>query len=232
MLPALPARDLTQGSQGVTQGRSTSLSALPTSRFGHTSLSAAFRFVEPTWRNYIMYVDAEARAGNADALRYLKVWQSLPPKERNAHMPEQICELASVIPSDLVSWVARQAFAEGSAKANMCLSFMRDRVLEQTATFALASPDNFKDRELFLKASGSLPTPNGRMGTIIPIFNMPTASSGSIAGVVSEASPVDKSGLRDMDSEIVELSKIMQTGTIADRDEDEDDDEDDEEDDE
>ena len=46
-------------------------------------LAAAFRFVEPTWRNYIAYVDAEARTGNADARRYVAIWQALPRREHD-----------------------------------------------------------------------------------------------------------------------------------------------------
>jgi hypothetical protein len=53
-----------------------------------TPMSAAFRFVEPVWRNYIMYVDMESREGNADAARYLHCWQSLTPEEQRLHMPE------------------------------------------------------------------------------------------------------------------------------------------------
>jgi hypothetical protein len=156
-----------------------------------------------------MYVDAEARTGNPDARRYVEMWQSLPYHERIGHMPEQICELTTIPAADLVSWVGRQAWIEHAAGANMCLSFMKADVLEQTAAFALASPDNYKDRELFLKVAGMTPQPTRTGGPVF--FNMPVASSNSVAGAKSDAAPATSSGLRSMDEDIVELAKIMQT---------------------
>ena len=183
----------------------------------HTPLSAAFRFVEPTWRNYIVYVDLEARTGNADAKRYLECWLALSPSERRLHWPEQLCELAMVHTADLIRWVAGQAWQEGATKAAMCMTFMRDRVLEKSAKFAMESPDNFKHAELFMKASGLLPTSNGRAGgggPAVNIFTAPMASNGSVvlADGRTEMSPTHTTGLRSMDEDIVDLSKIMQTG--------------------
>jgi hypothetical protein len=182
-----------------------------------------------------MYVDLEARTGaNPDAARYLAIWKALSYKEKQVHMPEQICELATVPPADLIAWVSRQAWQEGSAKASMCMSFMRDKVLESTAKFAMASPDNYKHAELFAKVAGMTPQPVRSGG--VTFLNQPIASSSSVAGAKSESAPVHASGLRSMDDEIVELSKIMQTGgTVAaaermEDDGDEDDDGDDEED--
>lgn len=177
-----------------------------------TPLAAAFRFIEPTWRNYIMYVDLEARTGNLDAERYLKCWQALSGRERQIHMPEQLCDLSSTPASDLIRWVSGQAWQESAAKSSMCMSFMRDKVLEKTGEYAMASPDNYRHADLFMRVSGVLPVSSGRGGPAVAIFNAPTASSGSVAGVVSESAPVDRSGLRDMDAEIVELSRVMQTG--------------------
>ena len=178
----------------------------------HTPLSAAFRFVEPTWRNYIMYVDLEARTGNLDARRYLDCWLSLSPRERATHLPEQLCDMTNVQASDLIRWVSGQAWQEGAAKSAMCMSFMRDRVLEKTAEFAMADAGNYKHAELFMRASGALPpSGSGRAApTNVNLFNMPVSSSGSVAGVRGETGPVVASGLRDMDAEVVELSKIMQ----------------------
>lgn len=206
--------------------------------FGHTPLAAAFRFIEPTWRNYIMYVDLEARTGNPDAQRYLKLWSSLPPSERRTHVPEQICQLAVVAASDLIRWVTGQAWLEGSAKANLCMSFMRDKVLEKTAQFAMDSPDNYRHADLFMRASGTLPQAARGGGTTI--FNVPVASSNSIAGAKSDSAAALRSGsMLGMDEEIVELSKIMQRDEssvrataeeMSDPDDDEDDDDSDDKD--
>lgn len=203
--------------------------------FGHSPLSAAFRFIQPTWRNYIMYVDMEARENNADAKRYLDTYQSLPKSEQRSHLPEQICSLASVAASDLVSWVTRQVWVEGSAKANMCMSFMRDRVLERVGEFAIENPENYKHAELFMKVSGMMPA-TGRQGGV-NIFNVPVASSNAIAGAKSESAASSPAGLRGMDEEIVELSRIMQMEAdtpkiqsyMEDDDEDEEDDEEEDE---
>ena len=196
-----------------------------------TPLAAAFRFVEPTWRNYIMYVGMEVREGNLDAKRYVAIWESLSKSEVRAHMPEQICELANVQAADLIGWVSRQMWAEGNAKASMCLSFTRDKVLQKTAEYAMDSPDNYKHAELYMKVSGMVPQAQRGGGTTI--FNAPVASSGSVAlaGGRTETGPVHPSGLRDMDHEIVELSRIMQTGNTDNRAEMREDDTEDEEDD-
>jgi len=199
-------------------------------------LAAAFRFVEPTWRNYIAYVDAEARTGNKDAERYVRIWQSLPRKEQQSHVPEQLCELASVPAADLIAWVTRQAWVESSAKTSLVLSFMKDRVVEKTAEFAMASPDNIKHAELFSRQAGLVQTPGaGGRGSGTTIYNVPVASSGAVAlaGSRSESSPVNASGLKSMDQEIVDLSAIMQrqdapTGARAEALVDEPDDDDDE----
>jgi hypothetical protein len=163
-----------------------------------------------------MYVGMEAREGNVAARRYVEVHQSLSPQERISHRPEQICDLANVSAADLIAWVSRQVWQEGSAKAAMCMSFNRDKVLEKFASYAIESPDNYKHGELFMKASGLLPQQTSRGPAMPPVnfFNMPVASSSSVAGAKSESSPVHASGLRDMDSEIVELAKIMQTGDV------------------
>jgi hypothetical protein len=213
MLPAAPVQDLS-GNELVADLKRGSPPVLG----GLTPLASAFRYIEPTWRNYIQYVDMEARTGNEDARRYLRIWQSLPCKERVAHVPEQLCELATVASADLVAWVTKHVWVENQASTSMVLSFNRARVLDATAQFAMADPENGRHAELFLKAAGALPTGGGRgAAPPISIYNMPVASSGSVAlaGAKSDSSPVDASGLRSMDNDIVELSRIMQNEGAA-----------------
>ena len=176
-------------------------------------LLSAFRYVAPTPRDYIRYVDAEARTGNLDAHRYLDNWMRIGERARRAHMPEQLCDLSGVAPADLVAWVSKQAFLEGAAQANMLLTFRRGPVLEAVADFAAASADNYRHAELFMKSAGMLPAAARRGGgSSISIFNAPIASSGSVAGVKSDSAPVERTGLREMDADVVELARIMQTG--------------------
>jgi hypothetical protein len=208
-LPVAPVQDLLDDGTVQTQDRSR---MGPAALGGLTPLASAFRYIEPTWRNYIQYVDMEARTGNEDARRYLRIWQSLPYKERVSHVPEQLCELATVSSADLVAWVTKHVWVENQASTSMVLSFNRARVLDATAQFAMQDPENVRHSELFLKAAGALPQSGGRGGPPISIYNMPVASSGSVAlaGAKSDSSPVDASGLRSMDNDIVELSRIMQ----------------------
>lgn len=221
-LPPLPPQDLSVLPSDLNTAHASAVPFVDTS----TPLSAAFRFVEPTWRNYIAYVGMEARSGNTGAARYVKCWEALDGRERMVYRPEQLCELAGVSAADLLSWVTRQAWLECSAKVGLCLSFMRDKVMEQTARFAMESPDNYKHAELFAKTSGMLPQPSGRSGGVtIPIFNgvvsmgladarqMPSSGSVVLPGGKTETGPAltAATGLRSMDEDIVDLAKIMQT---------------------
>lgn len=219
-LPAAPVQDLSDLNESEISALARDRGhGAPAALGGLTPLASAFRYIEPTWRNYIQYVDMEARTGNEDARRYLRIWQSLPYKERIAHVPEQLCELATVAASDLVAWVTKHVWVENQASTSMVLSFNRARVLDATAQFAMADPENGRHAELFLKAAGALPTggARGAAGPPISIYNMPVASSGSVAlaGAKSDSSPVDASGLRSMDNDIVELSRIMQNEGAA-----------------
>lgn len=241
-LPPAPLQDLSAPPvhpvQERQQGSASNGASMRIPAFGLTPLASAFRYIEPTWRNYISYVDMEARSGNVEAQYFIKIWQSLPPRERISHVPEQLCELAKVPAADLVAWVTKQVWQENQASTSMVLSFNRARVLERTAEFAMDSPDNGRHAELFLKAAALLPSGNGRAAQPISIYNMPVASSGSVAlagvGAKSDSSSVSASGLRDMDAEVVELSRIMQTdgASVAARAEDIDDPDDGDEDDE
>jgi hypothetical protein len=158
----------------------------------------------------------EAKAGNSDAARYVACWKALTTREKQIHAPEQLCDLCSVSQDELIRWVSGNAWKVCQPKASLCMSFMRDKVLERSAEFAMAAPENYKHAEMFLRASGALPVNAGSGGGRAPVnqlFYMPVASSGSVTlpGGRTESSPVDRSGLRDMDSEVVELSKIMAT---------------------
>ena len=203
----------------------------------------AFRFVAPTWRNYIKYVDMEARdssSDNADARRYVAAWRSLPHKERLSHWPEQLCDLTNVPPCDLISWVTRQFWIEGSAQASMCLAFMRDKVLEKVGQFAMEDAANLGHAKLFMGAAGLLPSTGGGRASppVNQFFNLnPSASASSVSAAGAKSSNVPVGTLRDMDDQIIEISEIMQTGStdvaatrVPDAPEEEDDDDDDDKD--
>lgn len=180
---------------------------------GSTQLISALRFVEPSWRNYIHYVQADAASGNLDAKRYLDTYLSLTADKQRRHVPEQLCYLTGTKPEDLIAWVNRQLYVESAGRTAMLTSNRRDKVLERVADFAMESPDNYKHAELFMKASGAIATGSGRGGgSPVTIFNAPIASTSSQSSATSASMSSSMSGaMKSMDEEIIELSKIMQT---------------------
>ena len=213
-LPPLLLQDLSDPDAPLLEDRS-----CRSAPFGNTPLAAAFRFIKPSWRNYVQYVDLEARSGNLDARRYLDTLLALPLSERRSHYPEQICELANVQTDQLVRWVTGNAWLERDVDRAMCLSFLAVPVLEKVAEFAMASPDNYKSADQFLRSAGLLAQNSRSGGTprapANVIYNMPVASGSAVSSSAAVSAAPDRSGLRDMDGEIVELSKIMQTGGVA-----------------
>lgn len=180
---------------------------------GSTQLISALRFVEPSWRNYIHYVQADAASGNLDAKRYLDTYLSLTADKQRRHVPEQLCYLTGTKPEDLIAWVNRQLYVESAGRTAMLTSNRRDKVLEKVADFAMESADNYKHAELFMKASGAIATGGrGGGGSPVTIFNAPIASASSQSSATAASISSSMSGaMKSMDEEIIELSKIMQT---------------------
>lgn len=213
-LPDLYVHDLSYDGEGLPQDLRTGR-ALPFFardqglRMSNISdLASVFRVIEPTWRNYIRYVGMEAREGNKDAVRYLAAWDKTAGEERMYHIPEKLCDLAGVRPGELAGWVMKHAFDEGLARKEALLKYASVTMIERNMKFAYDSPENYKHMELFFRAAGLVaPAPPVHH----TIYNHPIASSNAVAGVRSESAPAGGSGLQDMDSAIVELSKIMQT---------------------
>jgi hypothetical protein len=195
---------------------------------GKTPLQFAFEHVEPSWQGYIRYVQNVANKGNLDARRYVDYWMR-SGKPGQAGPPEQICEAAQVNPDHLIAWVAVEAAHEGTYQLGVMRAFKRAPAVKRMVDFAMDAPENFKHMELFCKVDGLLPV--GRPGGT-RIYNQPIAASGSVAGVLSESGTADRGGLRDMDSEVVNLSQILQTGSTvcaAEQSDEEDDDSEDDE---
>ena len=183
-------------------------------------MTSLFSYVGSTWRDYIQYVDAESRSGSAsavDAQNFLSVWHHLDEAQRRASVPEQICLLANIPFDQVVRWVVGQAFLVGMASESLCKSFNRTPALKKTFDYAMESADNFQHMKTFLQATGTLPMSGGGGGRALPAINqnfltMPMATSNAVAlaGGKSESQPTRTSGLTDMDTEIVELSRVMQ----------------------
>jgi hypothetical protein len=214
-----PVQDLSELTDNVeaaaplAQYRST-FSTHADAMLGLSPLASAFRFVEPGWHNYIKYVDMQARTGDEDARRYLAVWKALGAHERAGHTPEQLCAQTKVSCDELRRWVGSHFLAEGSMRAQTIMNSFQDLLLGRTLEFAMSAPEAHADRKLLFQASGLLPQTGmrGPLKHALNIFNVPVASSGSVAlaGARSESSPVSASGLRGMDDEIVSLAQVMQ----------------------
>lgn len=165
-------------------------------------LSVAFQHIKPNWRSYIMYVDMAARGGNEKMKRYRGVYESLPSKERAAAWPEQLCDLAEITPRELYEAVCGQMWDSKAAESSMMCSLEHPQVLGAMIKYA-KEENHYQDRELFLRATGSLPD---KKGASINIFNQ---AAGIAAGPALDGQP-PRARLRSFDEEIVEMSRDLE----------------------
>jgi len=98
-------------------------------------------------------------------------YNALTMREKRSITPEQLCELASVPTSSLVAQVVAKCYEMGRAETQLITASFMSKVVERVGTIA-ASKSKFagKEREMFLKGSGFLPTPHG---TSINVNNNP-----------------------------------------------------------
>lgn len=132
-------------------------------------MAVDFRHLKPTWRAYIDYVSMAARDGDKDMARYLASFAQLSSKEQLTHTPETLCDLSGVKPADLFGSVCGQVWASSQREASMLIAINHPRIIEKTAKFAQTAK-GVKDREMFHKGTGFLPTPKGAQ---ISINNSP-----------------------------------------------------------
>lgn len=165
-----------------------------------TPLSNAFRSIEPTWRNYIYYVDLSAKAGDEAMAKVIASYTALPAKERNSIMPEKLIDLAGVESADLISAVSRQVWLHKQSESTITASMNHPKVIEQTAAYAISRFDAFKDRELFMRLTGTLPD---KKGASIVINNTPQTAN------FTTPSSAGMSGFRPMDQRVIEMSKLL-----------------------
>lgn len=166
-------------------------------------LSVAFRWIRPSWRSYIQYVELAARKGNTAMARFLDCYTAILPRDKASIWPEQVCGLADVTPDELVGAVCQQIWASKAAESSMVSAIAHPEVLMRTIQLA-KQEENFRDRELFFRMSGSLPD---RKGASINIYNQ-------AAGQVTEAplpSVVGKAKLKTFDEEVIDMSRDLET---------------------
>lgn len=168
-------------------------------------LSVAFRHVQPSWRNYISYVDLAARNGDTEMERVRACYEALTPRDRREIWPEQLCHLAGVTPGELVGAVCRALWESKAAESSMVSAIAHPEVLVATAKLA-KDPDGYRDRELFFRLTGSLPD---KKGASINIINNPTAQAGSVK-LMDEA---NGSRVRSMDEDVIEMTRQLDRST-------------------
>lgn len=171
-----------------------------------TPLAIIFRKLHGGFRSYIEYVDLCARNGDKDMARYVAAYQALTPRDRNAHVPEQLCELVNIKPSDLVGKVCAVIWESKAAETSLISAIALPEVLDKTAQQAKTAK-GYKDRELLLRATGSLPDKKGmtinydqRQQTAIMSGQPIPAPRGLLGGGVE---------LADMDTEVVSMSRLL-----------------------
>lgn len=163
----------------------------------------AFRHIVGGWRRYIHYVDYAARNGNEAMARFRDCYRSLD-RHRQTAWPEQLCEMANVAPGELIAAVCRAIWETMSAESSMISSMAQPKVLAATIKCA-SRPDGYRDRELFMRATGQLPD---RKGTSINIFAQAT---GQAAMIAPDLAPGPPSRLKTFDDEIVEMSRDLES---------------------
>lgn len=141
-------------------------------------MAVDFRHLKPTWRSYLDYVALAARDGDKDMAKYLVSYNQLSQREQLVHTPETLCDLSGVKPSDLFGSVCGQVWASSQREASMLIAINHPRIIEKTAKFAQQAK-GVKDREMFHKGTGFLPTPKGAQ---ISINNSPQMLQASGVG--------------------------------------------------
>lgn len=196
------------GSAGVGgNSAGTSKRSPKVSELGKSPLAVAFRHLEPNWRSYIAYVDYAANDGNEDMKKIIDIFRALPQSERKKVMPETLCDLAGVRPSEVIGAVTAQVWALQSGESAMAAAILHPKVIKATGKAALNVKRGFKDRELFLRSTGSLPD---KKGTSITINNTPqTANINTLPALSSGKFLPMSDACKEMD-DLIEPVEIKQ----------------------
>jgi hypothetical protein len=133
--------------------------------------------------------------------RVIDVYSSLDKKDRVNIWPEQICDMANVMPDELVGAVCQNIWASKAAESSMISAIAHPEVLTDLIKFA-RKEENFRDRELYLRATGSLPD---RKGSSINIYNQ---AAGQVAEV-SLPSVAGKAKLKSFDAEVIDMDRDL-----------------------
>ena len=93
--------------------------------------------------------------------KFLKVYGELT-KDEQEHLPLEIpCLAAGVSPSHILGQMIVHAKFVSQAASGLVLMTQNPKVLKATADYGIALPQNVKDREMILRSTRTLPTPQG-----------------------------------------------------------------------
>lgn len=164
-------------------------------------LSVQFRHLQPSWRAYIQWVDLAARNGDTAMARVRECYHALPDREKLTIWPEQLAELAGVTPGELYGAVCRVTWETKAAESSMISAINHPELLMQTIRLA-RKEENYRDRELYFRMSGSLPD---RKGASINIFTQAVGQSAE----VSLPSVAGKAKLKGFDAEVIDMDRDL-----------------------
>jgi hypothetical protein len=157
------------------------MATLPKSKLQPTPLSLVFsRTFGSGWREQLMvYVEAAAREGDEGMQSVLALYKKMKRKERIAFVPEVVCDLAGIKPSDMIAEVQRVLWEYGRMEAGLIVGASHPKVIGALAKSAV-KPKNISDREMWLKGTGFLPPPKGTsisvVGPTMQVANMPSGT--------------------------------------------------------
>lgn len=180
----------------------------PTQKRQPSPLATVFRDIKPSWRDYIVYVDYAANEGDEDMQKVMTCFMALPKKEKREVMPERLCELAGVKPSELVGAVCAQIWAHNQAESAMAAAIAHPEVVRQTAKAARNVKWGGRDRELFFRVTGSLPD---KKGTTIINNNSPQTAIVAPPQNQSQLTPGGR--FLPMEESVLEMEKLIEAPT-------------------
>jgi hypothetical protein len=91
----------------------------------------------------------------------LKEYGKLTKDDQESLPLEIVCMAAKVSPTNILGQLIVAARDASRAETALVLMVENPHVLRAAATFGKALPNNVRDREFFLKATGTLPSPQG-----------------------------------------------------------------------
>lgn len=165
-----------------------------------TPVAVAFRRIEPTWRNYVYYVQRAVDGGDLTMAKFLNVYNALPAREKQSIMPEQICDMSGVSIRELVGAVSMEVWSLHATETVITASINHPRMMQATAHYGQELPENNKDRELFFRMTGNLPD---KKGASIVIMNNPQTAN------ITNPSSAGASGYKPMDHRVTEIGRLL-----------------------